>query len=102
MHFARALFDHHPPFDGIGELVTDQCAVFVVFVCGGDVDVARHSGNRAGRNATGGVAIPQIIIVVATSVRVLRMAVAVGENQFAALDRGIEVEGSWINAAGAF
>src|SRR5713101_5864771 len=44
-HFAHALFHHGAPLDGIRELVTDQHAVFVVFVSASGVSVAGHSGN---------------------------------------------------------
>src|SRR2546426_446653 len=46
-YLAHALFHHGAALDGIGELVADYYAVFLVFIRSRRVDVAGHPGNSA-------------------------------------------------------
>ena len=47
VHLAHALFHHGAALGGVGVLVADQHAVFIVLVAGDDVGVAGHAGNGA-------------------------------------------------------
>src|SRR6266550_4517762 len=62
-HLAAAFLDHHPALVRVGEFVTDQRAVFVVFVRGGDEEVTGGAGDRARRDAALGVLEAQVSLV---------------------------------------
>ena len=101
-HFARALFHHQAALGGVGEFVADQRAVLVVFIRGRDMDVAGHAGDGARRDAALGEFVTQIGIVIRAAEGIGRRAVAVRENDFAAVDLRFEIQFFGINARGAF
>ena len=83
----------------VGVGVADENAVFVVLVAGDDVGVAGQSGNDARRDATGGDLVAEVGRVVACAVGT---AGAVGGDEFAAIDGGMEVELAGVDAEAAF
>ena len=103
LHFSRPFLDHHAAFVRVGELIADERAVFVVFIRGGGEDVAGNTGHRARRDAALGVLETQIGLVVVTAADAVRaVAVAVRQNQLAAIDLHVEVELVRINARCSF
>src|SRR5205823_9940199 len=102
LHFARALLHHHPALGRIGELVADEGANLVVLVGGGDVNVARHAWHGARRDATFGILVAQVGVVVVAAERIFRFAVAVGQDEFTAVNLYREVEVRRVNTRGAF
>ena len=101
LHLARALLHHHAALVRVGEFVADERAVLVVLVGGGDVDVAGHARHGAGRDAALGVLVAQIGVVVVAAEGIGALAVAVGQDQFAAVDLHVEVQFRRVNAGGA-
>ena len=102
LHLAAAFLDHHAALVRVGEFIADERAVFVVLVGGGGEDVTGHAGHRARRDAALGVLEAQVGVVVVAAGGVRAVAVAVRQNQLAAIDLHVEVEVVRINARGAF
>ena len=83
MLLAHALFHHGAALGGVGVLVADEHAVFVVLVAGDHVGVAGDAGDDARRDA----ALGDLVALVGA-----RACCAVGGDQFAAIDGRVEVE----------
>src|SRR6266487_1800619 len=102
LHFAGAFLHHHPPFLRIGEFITDERAVFVVFVGRGGKNVTEHSRHRARRNSARRVLVTQIRLVVVAAGGIRAVSVAVRQNQFTPVDLHLEVQIIGIDARGSF
>src|SRR5579859_2778850 len=94
LHLAHALFHHGAALDGVGVLVADQHAIFIVLIGGGGVSMAGHARNGARRNSALGNQVAFVSAVVFTSV-----AIAIGGgDKFAAINLRIEIQLLGINA----
>jgi len=63
--FAHALFHHGAALDGVGVLVADEHAVFIVFVARDYMGVAGNAGNDAGGDAALGDLVSLVRLVFA-------------------------------------